>query len=231
MGFDAQILVWNEALYRERVVPAWERLLHGEGLDLWLRARMKEKRWDTRFFESGTWLELYRARSSDPQHQACWRVEARGLCVDEGQFLGRSFDAYGFNNFLEEKMGLPYGEHPLFAAFTHLGYRGWELCEACIEHREVEGVTGWLEPDETRQFARSLDTLDLPRYEPSFTAMLKAHMASRSWAWEGAEADTHWNNWVRLSLSFLRTVATIAGERGHGVLWSNDSPRETLRLY
>ncbi len=150
--------------------------------------------------------------------------------MDEGQFLGRSFAADGFEMYLEEKMGLPYGEHPLFAAFTHLGSRVWELCEACKEHREVEGVTGWLEPDETRAFARLLDTLDLPRYEPSVTAMLKAHLAARSWTWEGAEADASWNNWVRLSLSFLRSVATIAGGRGHGVLWSNDSPFNTLRL-
>ena len=117
----------------------------------------------------------------------------------------------------------------MFVSFTHLGYRGWKVCEACLEHREVEGVMGWLEPDETRQFARLLAALDLPRYEPSVTAMLKAHAAARSWPWDSA-TDASWNNWVRLSLSFLRSVATIAGGRGPGVLWSNDSPFNTLRL-
>jgi hypothetical protein len=37
----------------------------------------------------------------------------------------------------------------------------------------------------------------------------------------GADHDTHWD---ALSLSFVRTVATIAAGLGQGLLWGNDLP-------
>ncbi len=55
--------------------------------------------------------------------------------------------------------------------------------------------------------------MDLPRYEPTFAAMAAMY---RSHSWEAH------GRWEPLSLSFVRTVATIAAGSGKGVLWGND---------
>ncbi|MER7891362.1 hypothetical protein ABTX15_16195 [Micromonospora sp. NPDC094482] len=86
----------------------------------------------------------------------------------------------------------------------------------------TEGIHGWLDLPETAELAVRLDRLDLPRYEPTLTAM--TDHAKR----DGFTAD----EWREMSLSFVRTMATIAAGEGRAVLWGNDvSPgtwRETL---
>ncbi|MGN9768884.1 hypothetical protein ACTMS2_27400 [Micromonospora sp. SD12] len=62
------------------------------------------------------------------------------------------------------------------------------------------------------ELAARLDRLDLPRYERTFAAMADS--------WKRAVGST--DEWQRVSLSFVRTVATIAAGDGRGLLWGND---------
>lgn len=81
-----------------------------------------------------------------------------------------------------------------------------------LSHAPDHGIQGWLTPAEADELARRLDALALPRYEPTFAAMsaqLRPCPDGQGYPTEGLD---------RLSLSFVRTVAHLAGQRGHGVL-------------
>ena len=74
---------------------------------------------------------------------------------------------------------------------------------------------GWLTGEETQELAERLWALPLPAYEPTFEAMEGAHRSFPATA-----AVRH--DWEALSLSFVRTVATIAAHEGKGALWGDD---------
>lgn len=136
------------------------------------------------------------------------------LCLGESQFVGRTVTPNFYRPVLERNR-VPAGD-PLQGLLAALATRG-----AVLGYRFgiTEGIHGWLDPAETLQLAESLDRLDLPRYEVAFTAMssLFDPMFLRH---DGC--DRVHDDWRETSLSFVRTVATIAAGDGKGVLWGND---------
>ncbi|MBU2670504.1 hypothetical protein KOI35_44090 [Actinoplanes bogorensis] len=131
-------------------------------------------------------------------------------CLSSSRFVGRTVSP-DFYRPLLERWGVP-DDDPVRGLLDALGARGaivgyqWEASS---------GTLGWLTGAETRDLAERLDRLDLPRYEPTFAAMAELH--TRSLNSHGTAED-----WEALSLSFVRTTAGIAAERGLGVLWGND---------
>jgi hypothetical protein len=133
-------------------------------------------------------------------------------CLGEWQFVGRSVNAHWYDEALQ-RMQVP-GGHPLARLLHHLGSRGWVVGYECSG--SGEGIHGWLTPAETEQLAAQLAALPLPNYTPTFAAMeqfRKIHPGPYECA--GGPFDD-------LSLSFVRTVATIAVTRQLGLLWGND---------
>jgi hypothetical protein len=86
------------------------------------------------------------------------------------------------------------------------------------------GIDGWLDPEETRLIAEHLAQLDLPRYERTFEAMEECHRRFRTA--QGTPQEAQNPSFQQVSLSYVRTVAEIAAQQGHGILWGNDLPLE-----
>ncbi|WP_143235435.1 hypothetical protein [Paractinoplanes atraurantiacus] len=143
-------------------------------------------------------------------------------CLGEGQFVGRSARPSAYDPLLEH-LGVP-GNDPIRLYLNALDVRGGVLG---YEFENTGGTYGWLNPAETADLAARLDKLDLPRYERTFAAASAAFGAFHS----GPSSEL---DWPALTLSFVRTVATIAATTGQGVLWGGDlypeSWRELLNL-
>jgi hypothetical protein len=138
-------------------------------------------------------------------------------CLGPAQFLGRSITPNFYRPALERR-NVPAGD-PTWGLLGALGARGAALGYG---FGVTEGIHGWLTVTETSELATCLDRLDLPRYEPTFAAMATAtRQANRD--------DVAVSTWQDLSLSFVRTVATIAADDGHGVLWGNSVFPSTWR--
>jgi len=128
-------------------------------------------------------------------------------CLGPSQFLGRSVTPNRYEPVLE-RQNVPVGD-PVRALLAALGTRGAALG---YQFETTSGIYGWLTVDETADLARRLDRLHLPRYEPTFAAMV-------NW-WKAGEFTD--NEWPDVSLSFVRTVATVAAGREQAVLWGGD---------
>lgn len=223
MGFRTEVFPFDIRMFDQQVVPAFEQLLAGKGLSDWLAQRMETHHWESATYADPAWPNKYWSRSSDPQHAQCWQVWTRGLCIDRGQFLGRSYNVEGYRTHLAEQMGVPF-DHRLSLLLVELGYRGWEVCDACANRREVEGVAGWLDPVETYEFARLLDGLDIPAVEHSWDAMQAAWDESRQWDWTGPGRGASLVGWTRLGLAFMCNIAYMAVDEQQGFIWGHDLP-------
>ncbi|SCE94387.1 hypothetical protein GA0074695_2336 [Micromonospora viridifaciens] len=128
-------------------------------------------------------------------------------CLGPAQFLGRTITPDYYLPALQLRSA-PASD-PLRHLLAALATRGAALG---YQFGVTEGIHGWLTVAETAELAARLDRLDLPRYEPTFAAMAdRLKQAGRSAS-----------EWQDLSLSFVRTVATIAVRDGQAVLWGND---------
>ncbi|MFI7607227.1 hypothetical protein ACIBTV_19090 [Micromonospora sp. NPDC049366] len=135
-------------------------------------------------------------------------------CLGPGQFLGRSVTPDFYLPVLDSQQ-VPAGD-PLRSLLAALATRGAVLGD---QFGVTEGIHGWLDVPETAELAVRLDRLDLPRCEPTFAAM--ADHARRGGYSPG--------EWRELSLSFVRTMATIAADESRAVLWGNDVSPDTWR--
>lgn len=146
-------------------------------------------------------------------------------CIGQGQFLGRSVDAFFYDSTLDE-LGVSKDD-PIRPLLELLGRRGF-----VVGYRwtmGTEGIHGWLRPDEASKLSDRLFALDLPEYERSFSAMERLKSARN--LVEGLGLGWEFNTLVHsmpgvpfdhLSLSLVRTVCSIASKEGKGVLWGND---------
>ncbi|MCW3820014.1 hypothetical protein ONA91_36840 [Micromonospora sp. DR5-3] len=128
-------------------------------------------------------------------------------CLGPSQFLGRTITPNFYLPVLE-RQDVPTGD-PLRNLLDALATRG---AAVGYQFGVTEGIHGWLTVAETAELAARLDRLDLPRYQPTFAAM--ADRSKRG----GFSAS----EWQELSLSFVRTVATVAACAGRAVLWGHD---------
>ncbi|MER7335040.1 MULTISPECIES: hypothetical protein [unclassified Micromonospora] len=128
-------------------------------------------------------------------------------CLGPSQFVGRSVTPDYYLPVLE-RQGVS-ADDPLRALLAALATRGAALG---FQFGGTEGIHGWLTVAETAELSARLARLDLPRYEPTFAAMAYLWRRARSTRCE----------WQDVSLSFVRTVATIAAGAGRAVLWGND---------
>ncbi|HEX5205241.1 MAG TPA: hypothetical protein VFW27_35405 [Actinoplanes sp.] len=128
-------------------------------------------------------------------------------CLGWSQFLGRTITPDYYRPVLEHQH-VPVTA-PVRGLLEALATRG-----AVWGYRfgRTEGIHGWLTVPETAELVTVLNELDLPRYEPTFAAMQAFD----------AEARSAGSDWHLVSLSFVRTVATIAAASERGVLWGND---------
>jgi hypothetical protein len=127
-------------------------------------------------------------------------------CLGPAQFLGRTItpDYYGP---LLERLDVPAAS-PVRGLLDALATRGAALG---YQFGVTEGIHGWLTVAETSELAAALNRVALPRYPPTFAAMA-----------DQKAADPADEDWPAVSLSFIRTVATIAAAGGRAVLWGND---------
>jgi hypothetical protein len=143
-------------------------------------------------------------------------------CLGAGQFVGRSSKPIWYSEFLHEQ-GLKEDDR-LFRLLAYLGKRGFLFGHTWSSG--YEGIQGWLDPRETAELAWFLDHLLLPKYEASFDAMggfHKPHPTKQLYEKFGiTEYECPGFSFEALSLSFLRTVATIASSTDQGILWGND---------
>jgi hypothetical protein len=145
-------------------------------------------------------------------------------CLGKGIFLGRSIDCFFYWDVLDQQ-GVA-SAHPVRLLLERLGRRGFVL--GYRGSTGTEGIHGWLSPDETVMLARHLFALHLPEYDYSFIGM-EAFKTTRN-ILEGRFAGVEFMGCVyehpsasfeELSLSYVRTVCTLAAREGKGVLWGN----------
>ena len=143
-------------------------------------------------------------------------------CLGSSQFVGRSMVVTRYWQSLSD-MGVTRKD-PLVDLLVHLGKRGFVI--GYQWGFGYEGINGWLDPQETGELAHRLGELPLPEYDPSFDAMkrfnkpnpvaeLYERFGSTDYVCPGFSLEA-------LSLSFVRTVATIAATQNKGILWGND---------
>ena len=171
---------------------------------------------------------LHLAQPEGMAEELLWmfKVAVSIRCLGDSQFVGRSQNVVHYWNFLTENGLGP--DDPLFGLLIYLGKRGlvigYQWC------RSNDGINGWLDPRETRELARRLDDLPLPRYETSFEAMKsfrKPHSNRELYERFGISGyDCPGYSFDALSLSFVRTVATIAARENQGILWGNNVSSE-----
>jgi hypothetical protein len=133
-------------------------------------------------------------------------------CLGPSQFVGRSWSSVQYLDLLDE-LGMAAGD-PLRELLWALELRG-----GAIGYRfaDGDGIHGWLTAEETADLAGRLAALPLPGYAPTFETMRGFGGPTG-----GGPYELPGWTWPALSLSFVRTVATIAARDGKGVLWGND---------
>ena len=251
MGTDAEIFIFDHEVYLTTVVPAFVEIFREARVADWLypfveRRELEPSSWkrsdlarlatclntdlswvgpyDLKFTYDQNWRQRWsnagkdseNAPSDDTVEQVNWLFKkAVSLkCLGQGQFIGRSMTV---SHYLELLPALEVKQadsiNQLLAA---LGKRGF-----IISYQfgfGFEGVNGWLNPLETADLARRLDSLRLPRYEISFAGMEQFFQPeTRTYECPGFSFE-------ELSLSFVRTVATLAAAEGRGILWGNGLP-------
>jgi hypothetical protein len=137
--------------------------------------------------------------------------------VGEGQFVGRSRTPFDYQEYLAH-LGVA-AHDPIHDLWERLGRRGFVVGYL---FSNGDGMQGWLTPAETQDLRSRLDALPLPQYEATFPAMAQQLRAEQQ---RQPAPVAHLDlQWEALSLSFVRTVATIAVGSGQGLLWGNDLP-------
>lgn len=131
-------------------------------------------------------------------------------CLGEGQFVGRTMNTFGYYDVLEH-FQIP-ANHPIRPLLNALESRGFVVGYGL---GGIGGIHGWLTPTETKELAEHLTSLPLPQYEASFAAMRSFEDAHGRYKHPTAPFG-------ELSLSFVRTVATIASTQHQSILWGND---------
>lgn len=147
-------------------------------------------------------------------------------CLGNGIFLGRSVDCFFYWDLLDQ-MGCD-SAHPVRHLLERLGRRGFVV--GYRGSSGTEGIHGWLSPAETKMLSDQLFALQLPEYEHSFVAM-EAFKRSRNILagrvtgveFQGLVYEHPSAPFEELSLSYVRTVCSLAAYEGKGVLWGNDA--------
>ena len=145
-------------------------------------------------------------------------------CLGAGQFLGRSIDCFFYWDALDQ-LGVP-SAHPVRLLLERLGRRGFVI--GYRGSSGTEGIHGWLSPAETKALANHLFGLELPDYEHSFAAMVGFKRVRnilerrvKGIEFQGTVYEHPGASFKELSLSYIRTVCTLACREGKGVLWGN----------
>jgi hypothetical protein len=142
-------------------------------------------------------------------------------CLSLGQFVGRSMVVTNYWTALFQ-LGVTQ-QDPILNLLAFLGKRGFVI--GYQWGFGYEGINGWLNPAETLELAIGLDELPLPRYELSFEAMRSFNRPNPNEELYEKFGLTQYifpgTSFEALSLSFVRTVATIAANENKGVLWGN----------
>lgn len=248
MGTDAEIFIFDHAVYRTTVVPAFVDILREGRVVDWLypyidSRELDPSRWERadlarlasrlnadlswvgpynlEYSYTNVWLEHWSYAGGDPkdlpsndtveQINSLFTFAVSLKCLGLSQFIGRSRTVSHYSELLP-KLGVKQDDptHQLLAALGKRGFMiGYQFGFG------FEGPNGWLDSQETAELARRLDGLRLPRYEVSFAAMEQfLRPETRGYECPGF-------SFYELSLSFVRTVATIAAAEGRGVLWGN----------
>jgi hypothetical protein len=142
-------------------------------------------------------------------------------CLGPSQFVGRSRTVFHYSQPLID-LGVNQDD-PLRNLLSLLGNRGFVV--GYQWGFGFEGINGWLSSNETLELAQRLDELALPKYEVSLEAMMKfqsPHPIPQLYEQFGVTAyDCPGYSFEALSLSFVRTMATIATTKKRGILWGN----------
>ena len=171
------------------------------------------KNWQERWSDLA--LSVQRAAPSEELvEQVNWlfKIAVSINCIGDSQFVGRSRTVSNYSGLLPN-LGVREDDRvvDLLAALGKRGFLiGYQFGFG------FEGINGWLDPTETAELVQRLDTLPLPRYEPSFEAMHQF----RTGEWGDYESPDFSSE--ALSLSFVRTTAAIAAREHRGLLWGND---------
>ena len=246
MGTDAEIFVFDYEAYVTEVVPAFIDIFRGRRVVDWLHPFLKRRELDPSQWKKSdlalfplrlnpdlSWVGPYDLRYTyDYRWQERWSHSVEGSeeappddtaeqinwlfnkavsikCLGPEQFIGRSMTVSHYAELLPE-LGVKQDD-PLISLLAALGKRGFII--SYWFGSGFEGANGWLDPGETADLASKLDSLKLPRYEVSFAAMEQFR--------EGYGYKCPGFSFEALSLSFVRTVATIAAAEDRGVLWGN----------
>lgn len=174
-----------------------------------------EQRWTSSMqaSEEKTHVNL-KAPAPELVEQVNWlcEVAVSVKCLSAAQFVGRSMTPSDYSRVLGD-MGVR-DDDPVVQLLAALGKRGFII--GYLFGFGFEGINGWLQPSETAELAGLLDMLPLPRYEVSFAAM-EQFRSPDTRAFESPDFS-----FEVLSLSFVRTTATIAAAEGCGLLWGNN---------
>ncbi len=155
--------------------------------------------------------------------QRLFRLSVERRCLGRRQFLGRSVDCYFYWKTLDT-LGV-LGNDPIRELLSLLGRRAFLIGYA---FSATEGIHGWLTTVEAQDLSQRLFALDLPEYEYSFAAMQSFIRAANilegtpvDFTFELPAFDHPSRPFEELSLSYVRTVCSIAANNGKGVLWGN----------
>lgn len=166
---------------------------------------------------------FHQSNSPTTAEELLWLLEAAVSikCLGPSQFVGRSKTVIDYWQMLLD-LGVNQDD-PLRKLLTLLGTRGFVV--GYQWGFGFEGINGWLSQNETLELAQRLDELSLPKYEVSFEAMKKfqtPHPIPELYERYGVTVyDCPGYSLEALSLSFVRTMATIASTEKRGILWGN----------
>lgn len=139
-------------------------------------------------------------------------------CLPRGQWVGRTMYLERYAPLLTT-LGISEYD-PLRELLAKLGSRGYAVG---VDIGDLEGIHGWLMPDETVRLWKALDRFELPCYPASYEEMESILQAAR------ADPNLSREEFRWISLSFVRTVSYLAMENGLGILWGNDLVTSELR--
>ena len=228
---EGKVADWLDPFVKRRELKPWlwdrdelARLCAGLQPDLswtgpydltWTYSQDWQQRWSSSMqaSEEKTHVNL-KAPAPELVEQVNWlfEVAVSVKCLNASQFVGRSTTPSDYSRELGD-MGVR-GNDPVVQLLAALGKRGFII--GYQFGAGFEGINGWLQPSETAELAGVLDTLPLPRYEVSFAAMERFRSPDTG---RYESPDT---SFEALSLSFVRTTATIAAGEGRGLLWGNN---------
>jgi hypothetical protein len=248
MGTDAEIFQFDYESYVTAVVPAFFDLLENGRVVDWLqpflmRRELRPSLWhrtdlarflplvrsdlswvgpyDLKWTYDDDWRQRCSYSTESPEdvpaaetaEQINWlfKIAVSVKCLGSSQFVGRSRTVSQFAEILAD-MEVQQDDR-ITGLLAALGKRGFII--GYQFGSGFEGINGWLDPHETAELAKRLDLLRLPRYEVSFAAMEQFRNRNTG-AYESPGVS-----FEELSLSFVRTTATIAAAEGCGLLWGN----------